>query len=106
MQVLYGLSAVFAAVVDHTVALIQAQLGGQFGDDRKDMTYHSAVLVIELVGTGDMLPGHHQKVDRRLGRQIIKATQRSSSYSLLEGISPAAILQKIQSILLPPFRVG
>ena len=94
MQVLYGLSAVFAAVVDDAIAVRETFCRRNLLCDREDVCDDLRVFFRKVICGSDVLLWNHQNVHRRLRVEVAECEL---------GISPLAILQKMQSICLSPF---
>ena len=72
VQMLYTLAAVLAHVGHHTVAVVTAQFLAQAGNGGKHMSQQLAVLLGERGSRVHMLLGNHQKVNRRLGINVVE----------------------------------
>ena len=84
------------AAVGYHPEVGDAQLLGDLGDHLKAVSHHSGVLRGDLPAGADVDLGDHQEVGGRLGVDVVKGVD-GVSYTLLDGISPAAILQYRQS---------
>ena len=72
MQMLNGLAAVLAAVVDDSVAVVQAELGSHLGNRAEDMRDNITIVLGDFIGTADMLLGNEQHMHGSLRVQIVK----------------------------------
>lgn len=99
MQMVNALPAVLARVYNKAEACLYAKLFGNRGCNLHKMAHERAV-----VNHGNviiMLLGHYQNMYWRLRLKVIESYRLVILVYLLEGISPEAILQKMQfSILL------
>jgi hypothetical protein len=67
-----GLSAVFAAIVDHTEAVLQPFCLGDLGNRLKALGNIAGILLVDSSGAADILLGNYQEVYRSLGIDIPK----------------------------------
>ena len=67
----YALASLLTDVGDNTIA-VHALLLGNFGNDFKNMSHHSAVVSVHFGHRTNMRFGNHQKVSGRLRRNVVK----------------------------------
>ena len=99
MKMPYRLARVRAAVCHHTEAVSEAKLLRQLRDHGKNVPDQRGVFLAQLRRGGNVRLRHHQKV---LGRERLDIIERKAELifiELLGGISPAIILQKMQSFI-------
>ena len=88
MEMVDGLTGQRAHVGDHAVALGDAQVLSQLGDDGVNMPHHRGGLLGHLGGGGQMDLGDHQKMDRSQGVDIIKGVAEVILIDLAAGDLP------------------
>src|SRR3990172_9803434 len=73
MDVEHGLAGAVAVVNDHPVAaLFKAFLGGDFPRDKEEVSHELPVRHGDAVNVRDMLFGNDERVDRRLGIDVLE----------------------------------
>ena len=103
VQVLNALAAVRADIGHNAVAaLVDAQLFAQLRNDRVDVAQQRGVILGQGCGRRNVLLRDDEKMHGSLRVDVVERQQLSSSNSLFEGISPAAILQNRQSSIRNP----
>ena len=68
-----GLAGVVAAVVDNAVAVAQSERLGDFGDLGEDIRDDIRVVLIDRVGTADVLLGYDEHMHGSLRIEVIEA---------------------------------
>lgn len=105
MQMRYALTAVRSDIGYNPVSVGETLLLCHLGDDSEDIAYQFTVGSIHCIHRLDMLLGNRPAdAPGATGLISLNTRTRSSSYTFADGISPAAILQNRQSIILAPFR--
>lgn len=70
MDVVYGLSAVFASIDNGAVSLRESLRAGDLGCSPVEMTKQFLVLLLRVGNGRDMFSRHNQNMHRRLGTHI------------------------------------
>ena len=73
----YALAAVFTAVGNNTVTVLQTLLGSDLGDHSKNMTDQRGILFGDSRRGIDMLFGDDQKMQRSLRHRRLQWVQRN-----------------------------
>ena len=66
------LTAVLPTVIDNPVSSGKIELSGDLGDCLKNMRNDITILRRNFIGAGDVLFGNYQKMNRRLGVNVVK----------------------------------
>lgn len=103
MQVLYGLSAVFAAVVDDAIAVRETFCRRNLLCDREDMCDDLRVFFRKVICGSDVLLWNHQNVHRRLRVEVAECEHFVVFVDLRARNLAVGNLAKMQSICLSPF---
>ena len=72
MQVVDGLSAVFAAVHHHAIAIAQIELFCQIADDAPHVSDRRPVFVFDGIDRSNLLPRDHEDMHRSLRTDVMK----------------------------------
>ena len=95
MDVMYRLATEIVAVHDYSKALLAALLFGETLCCEEDMTSENLVVVLTQIMQGcDVFLRDHQKVHRRLGRDVIEGDNLFVFIDLLRRNSPGDNLAK------------
>ena len=93
VQVFHTLARLVTAVV-HDAIIRDALLLADMDDHFKAVGNDGGIFRCQFVGRRDVLPGHHQEMDRRLRRHIIKRHRLLVFIELLAGDLAADDLAK------------
>ena len=102
VQVFHGLARVLAHVGDDTVAIVEALLLGELGDDGKHMAQQRAIGLRQCSSRRDVLFRDDQKMHFRLRGDVIKGNHLIVLVELLRG--DANMMEILMMSILPTMR--
>lgn len=84
MQMVHGLSAVRSVIDNHTKALLEAQLLGQFAANQQQVAKQGRIVIGGQRELRDRLARNHEEMDRRLRVDVMEGDTLANARDLCQ----------------------